>query len=194
LRRSRELTSTLVLITAAAACWWLVQALHKAWARSMRAGLSFGPGRFHEQREHAHALPRRGRAGTHDDACLDGRARHCACAGGVALGGCFLDSVADAEFLAHEPGPTAWRKYSRATRWANCSRRWPKPRWWRHCRGVLWSDRDALVALAAAPPKTGMANGARIVIWDFVLISAATLLIAAIDVPGQLWQHHKKLG
>ncbi|HCI13423.1 MAG: flagellar biosynthesis protein FlhB [Gallionellales bacterium GWA2_60_142] len=58
---------------------------------------------------------------------------------------------------------------------------------------VIWSDRDAVMALSmqsvgAAIPATGHLIGS-----GFMVIVGAMLLIVAIDVPFQLWDHNKKL-
>ena len=192
--RSRELASTLVLVTAAAACWWLGPSLAQALGEMMRAGLSFDHGasmdstrmlaRFHSATEQGFLimLPWMGVLAV------------AACGGGVALGGWLFSTQSLAPnfsrmnparglaqiFSAHALGELlkALLKVTLVGVIAG---------------GVLWSDKEALIALASTSPESGMAEAARIIVWDFVLIAAATLLIAAIDVPWQLWQHHKKL-
>ncbi len=59
--------------------------------------------------------------------------------------------------------------------------------------GVIWHNKDALLALSmqsvdAAIPQMGHLVGA-----SFMAIVAGMLLIVAIDVPFQLWDHNKKL-
>ena len=58
---------------------------------------------------------------------------------------------------------------------------------------VIWHNRDAVMALgtqaaAASIPQMGYLVGA-----SFMMIAGAMLLIVAIDVPFQLWDHHRKL-
>ncbi len=58
---------------------------------------------------------------------------------------------------------------------------------------VIWSNKDAVMALgmqatAASIPQIGHLVGA-----SFMTIAGAMLLIVAIDVPFQLWDHNKKL-
>ncbi|OGS96117.1 MAG: flagellar biosynthesis protein FlhB [Gallionellales bacterium RBG_16_56_9] len=58
---------------------------------------------------------------------------------------------------------------------------------------VIWHNKDAVMALgtqaaAASIPQMGHLVGA-----SFMLIAGAMLLIVAIDVPFQLWDHNKKL-
>lgn len=58
---------------------------------------------------------------------------------------------------------------------------------------VIWHNRDAVMALgtqslAASIPQMGHLVGA-----SFMMIVGAMLLIVAIDVPFQLWDHNKKL-
>lgn len=58
---------------------------------------------------------------------------------------------------------------------------------------VLWQDRDALVSLASVSPESGLQGLARHVSAAFLLLAASTGLVAAVDVPLQLWRHHKGL-
>ncbi|HEU0282351.1 MAG TPA: flagellar type III secretion system protein FlhB, partial [Gallionella sp.] len=58
---------------------------------------------------------------------------------------------------------------------------------------VIWHNKDAVMALgtqaaAASIPQMGHLVGA-----SFMMIAGAMLLIVAIDVPFQLWDHNKKL-
>jgi len=58
---------------------------------------------------------------------------------------------------------------------------------------VIWHNKDAVMALgtqaaAASIPQIGHLVGA-----SFMMIAGAMLLIVAIDVPFQLWDHNKKL-
>lgn len=58
---------------------------------------------------------------------------------------------------------------------------------------VIWHNRDAVMglgtqAVAAAIPQMGYLVGA-----SFMMIAGAMLLIVAVDVPFQLWDHNRKL-
>lgn len=58
---------------------------------------------------------------------------------------------------------------------------------------MLWNCREDIVLLLSAPPLQAIAHAARLTGLGFFAAAAALLLIAAIDVPSQLWQHHRKL-
>ncbi|NIF15850.1 flagellar biosynthesis protein FlhB [Pantoea sp. Cy-639] len=58
---------------------------------------------------------------------------------------------------------------------------------------VLSSDREALLAIANEPLEQAIIHAVQVVGWSALWMSAGLLLIAAADVPFQLWQAHKKL-
>ncbi|CAM3996145.1 Flagellar biosynthetic protein FlhB [Pseudomonas reidholzensis] len=58
---------------------------------------------------------------------------------------------------------------------------------------VLSKDREALLAIANEPLEQAIIHSAVVVGWSALWMSAGLLLIAALDVPFQLWQTHKKL-
>ncbi len=58
---------------------------------------------------------------------------------------------------------------------------------------VVWHDVDGLVALASEPLETGLLHLAGLVGFTFMAVSASMLLIVAIDVPYQLWNHSRQL-
>jgi len=53
--------------------------------------------------------------------------------------------------------------------------------------------RDRFLGLAAEPLGPAVAHGLRLLLWEFLALAASLLLIAAIDVPYQLWQHRRQL-
>lgn len=59
--------------------------------------------------------------------------------------------------------------------------------------GLLWNLGGDFIGLAQEPLRQGIAHMGELLAWSFLLLSAATILIAAIDVPFQLWYHHKQL-
>ncbi|KAA3627651.1 MAG: flagellar type III secretion system protein FlhB [Proteobacteria bacterium] len=59
--------------------------------------------------------------------------------------------------------------------------------------GLLWNLADDFLGLGQEPLRQGMAHMGSLLGWSFLLLSATTILIAAIDVPFQLWYHHKQL-
>lgn len=58
---------------------------------------------------------------------------------------------------------------------------------------VLKTQIPVLLALAHAPIETAIGSGSLVVVKCFVLISSSLLLIALVDVPFQLYEHHKNL-
>lgn len=58
---------------------------------------------------------------------------------------------------------------------------------------VLLLDRPEIISLAKQTVETGMAHALEIVIWSFLLMSAAMILVALVDVPFQLYSYTKKL-
>ncbi|HHF7366620.1 TPA: flagellar biosynthesis protein FlhB [Legionella bozemanae] len=58
---------------------------------------------------------------------------------------------------------------------------------------VLKSQIPVLLSLAHAPIETAIGSGSLIVVKCFVLISASLILIAAFDVPFQLYEHQKSM-
>jgi len=58
---------------------------------------------------------------------------------------------------------------------------------------VLRSQAAHMLALGNEPLETGVADAVRLVASAMLIMSGTLGLIAAIDVPWQLWQHHKQL-
>jgi flagellar biosynthetic protein FlhB len=58
---------------------------------------------------------------------------------------------------------------------------------------VLFIDMDAIRSLQRQPVLNAMTHAVTLLGWAFLLISAAMLLITAIDVPIQIYQHTQKL-
>lgn len=58
---------------------------------------------------------------------------------------------------------------------------------------VVWQDVGDIVALVAEPLESGLPHLARMVGFTFMAVSGSMLLIVAIDVPFQLWNHAKQL-
>jgi flagellar biosynthetic protein FlhB len=58
---------------------------------------------------------------------------------------------------------------------------------------ALWSRRDELLGLSVEPLAAGVAHMGEVLAVIFLLVSASLVLIAGIDVPLQIWQHHKQL-
>jgi len=58
---------------------------------------------------------------------------------------------------------------------------------------ILWSQMDELLALGRESLNQALAHAGTICLWAFLLISSVLMLVAAVDVPFQLWQHNKQL-
>jgi flagellar biosynthetic protein FlhB len=54
---------------------------------------------------------------------------------------------------------------------------------------VLWHYKDPLLELAVLPLESAAAQAARLVVASLALIAGALVLVAAADVPFQLWRH-----
>lgn len=59
--------------------------------------------------------------------------------------------------------------------------------------GVLWAERDQLMALALLPIESAMAQALHILMWSFLFMSSAMILVAMVDVPFQIYRYRKKL-
>jgi len=59
--------------------------------------------------------------------------------------------------------------------------------------GLLWHYAPQLAGLGQESLGAGLAHAGRILSWSFLLLSASLILVAAIDVPFQLWDHSKNL-
>jgi len=57
----------------------------------------------------------------------------------------------------------------------------------------MWQLRDQLIALGDADFIVSIQKSGDILMWAFIAISAPLLLVVAIDVPFQLWDHAKQL-
>lgn len=58
---------------------------------------------------------------------------------------------------------------------------------------VVWHNRDAVLLLAGEPVNRALPHLGSLLGWSFAAIMLGMLLIVAIDVPFQLWEHSKKL-
>ncbi|UVE16361.1 flagellar biosynthesis protein FlhB [Pseudomonas sp. LS44] len=58
---------------------------------------------------------------------------------------------------------------------------------------VLSSDRDALLAIAQEPLDMAILHSVQVVGWSALWMSCGIILIAAVDVPFQLWDNKQKL-
>jgi flagellar biosynthetic protein FlhB len=59
--------------------------------------------------------------------------------------------------------------------------------------GLLWKNSGELMGLGAEPVASGLAHAAHLVGHAFLILAGTMGLIAAVDVPWQLYQHNQKL-
>jgi flagellar biosynthetic protein FlhB len=58
---------------------------------------------------------------------------------------------------------------------------------------LLWMLSGSLMGLGYQPLEKGVIHGAYLVGWTFLVLAASMILVALVDVPFQLWNHHKQL-
>ena len=58
---------------------------------------------------------------------------------------------------------------------------------------LLWSLRGEVLAMAREPLLPAVSHAVSLIVWSTLILSASTLLIAAVDVPFQLFDHAGKL-
>lgn len=58
---------------------------------------------------------------------------------------------------------------------------------------TMWNHKEAALSLISAPFVASASHMAELVIMSFLAIAGAMALVAAIDVPFRLWDHHRKL-
>jgi len=58
---------------------------------------------------------------------------------------------------------------------------------------VIWNDADAYLQLGYMPMEVALVKAGELITWAFLLITIALMIIAAIDVPFQIWDHNKEM-
>jgi len=58
---------------------------------------------------------------------------------------------------------------------------------------VIWSNTDAYLQLGNMPMKAALVKAGELLTWAFLLITIALMIISAIDVPFQIWDHKKQM-
>jgi flagellar biosynthetic protein FlhB len=58
---------------------------------------------------------------------------------------------------------------------------------------MIWTQHEAILGLASEPLEAAMPHFGRIILFTYLAAVAAFALIAALDVPYQLWEYHRKL-
>ena len=57
----------------------------------------------------------------------------------------------------------------------------------------LWLHRKQLIVLSNGDIQVGLKESGKIMLWAFLIISSPLLIVVAIDVPFQVWDHAKQL-
>jgi len=58
---------------------------------------------------------------------------------------------------------------------------------------TIWNHKESVLSLIGAPFAPSAGHMAELVIMSFLAIAGAMALVAAVDVPFRLWDHHRKL-
>lgn len=58
---------------------------------------------------------------------------------------------------------------------------------------VLYNTTGQVMGLGSEPVTQAIAHAGSLLVWTFLAVSTSTLLIAAIDVPFQMWNHKRQL-
>lgn len=58
---------------------------------------------------------------------------------------------------------------------------------------LLWNEADRFIGLGNLTVERGLMDIGWLLIWSFLILSGALIVIAAVDVPFQIWDHTKKL-
>jgi flagellar biosynthetic protein FlhB len=58
---------------------------------------------------------------------------------------------------------------------------------------AIWHHKEAVLSLIAAPVAAGIGHMGELVVMSFLAVAGTMVLIATVDVPYKLWDHHRKL-
>ena len=58
---------------------------------------------------------------------------------------------------------------------------------------VFWTTQGELLGLAAAPAGRALSASGDLLAWAFLILAGSLVLVAAVDVPFQIWRHRKGL-
>ncbi len=58
---------------------------------------------------------------------------------------------------------------------------------------VIWSNTGEYLQLGSMPLQPALVKAGQLVSWAFLLVTVALMIIAAIDVPFQIWDHRKQM-
>jgi len=58
---------------------------------------------------------------------------------------------------------------------------------------VIWANVDEYLQLGFMPKEAALVKSGELITWAFLLVTIALMIIAAIDVPFQIWDHSKQM-
>jgi len=58
---------------------------------------------------------------------------------------------------------------------------------------VIWANMDEYLQLGTMPLKPALVKAGELLTWAFLLVTIALMVISAIDVPFQIWDHKKQM-
>jgi flagellar biosynthetic protein FlhB len=58
---------------------------------------------------------------------------------------------------------------------------------------AIWHHKEAVLSLIAAPVAVGIGHMGELVAMSFLAVAGTMVLVAAVDVPFKLWDHHRQL-
>jgi len=58
---------------------------------------------------------------------------------------------------------------------------------------VIWVNMDEYLSLGSMPLKPALVKAGELLTWAFLLVTIALMIISAIDVPFQIWDHKKQM-
>ena len=58
---------------------------------------------------------------------------------------------------------------------------------------VIWANTDDYLQLGSMPMKPALVKAGELITWAFLLVTIALMIISAIDVPFQIWDHKKQM-
>ena len=58
---------------------------------------------------------------------------------------------------------------------------------------LYWVMQDRLLSMTREPLEQGLLHGASLFFWSYFALAAALIIVAAVDIPYQLWDHFEKL-
>ncbi len=192
--RSRDLVSLVMLAVGLALVWLFASDMADGLARALRAGLAFEP------RAAMHTQPLMAQAGATARAGLGvllpilGGLWLAALVAPLMVGGWNLSTQAlEPKFSRLDPLQGLVRMVSTQSL-AELGKVMAKALLVGGISGwALWQDVPHWLALLQQPPAAAMLEALQRVGWTCAVVVASLLLVALLDVPWQLWSHHKNL-